>query len=254
MNYRILKSLRQQALAYPISRNDILFIVQGIIIVVLFGRLFYDSWIATFLFSPMIIPWVIMQKKNESKKKCRILGIQFKDAIFSALTSLKAGYSVENAFIDAGKDMEMLYGKDSDILACLTKVNKGLRNGIPLEKLIMDIGRESENEDIQDFASVFLVAKRSAGNMTEIIERTIDIISQKINVEKEIDVLISAKRLEARIMNCVPFFIISYISITSPGFFNALYHNVFGIVIMTICMIIYCISYLLSERFVNISV
>ena len=116
------------------------------------------------------------------------------------------------------------------------------------------MGKETTNTDIQDFALVFSVAKRNGGNMTEIIDRTISVISGKLEVEKEIEVLISAKRLEARIMNMVPFFIIFYISITSPGFFDALYHNVLGICLMAVCMVIYCISYYLSEKIVNISI
>ena len=240
-------------MSYRPKKSDIPYFIQGIVIVALFGKLFYDSWIAMIILLPIIIPWVCIQKKNAKQQKCRMVGIQFKDAIFSVLTALKAGYSIENAFLDAQKDMGLLYGNNSDICFYLDKVTKGLRNGVSVEKLILSMGKESENADIIDFAQVFSVAKRSGGNMTEIIERTIGVISQKINVEKEIDVLISAKRLEARIMNCVPFFIISYISITSPGFFNVLYHNPFGIILMTICMLTYCFSFLLSEKIIRSS-
>lgn len=220
----------------------------------MFGRLFFDSWLAVIIISPITIPWTVLQRKNESIRKCRQIGIQFKDAIFSVLTSLKAGFSIENSFLEARRDMDLLYGKNSDISFYLSRISKGLKNSVPLEKLIFGMGKETGNADIQDFALVFAVAKRSGGNMTEIIDRTIGVISGKLEVEKEIDVLISAKRLEARIMNMVPFFIIFYISITSPGFFNALYHNFFGIILMSICMVIYCISYILSEKIVNIRI
>ena len=183
-----------------------------------------------------------------------LLGIQFKDAIASVLTNLKAGYSVENAFKEAMKDMELLYGKQSMICLHLYKITKGLKNNISLEKLLSNFGNESENKDIQEFAQVFAVAKRSGGNLTDIIGRTIAVISQKIEVEQEIEVLISAKRMEARIMNCVPFFIILYINLTSRGFFDPLYHNVFGIILMTICMSVYIAAYLLSEKIINIAI
>ena len=170
------------------------------------------------------------------------------------LTSLKAGYSIENAFREAGKDMELLYGKKSLICLELKRIYKGLGNNIPLEKLIGRLGKESGNADIEEFAEVFAVAKRSGGNMTDIIGRTISVISRKMDVEKEIDVLISSKRLEAGIMNVVPFFIIFYISITSNGFFDPLYHNVVGVILMTICMVVYFAAYLLSEKIVNITI
>ena len=60
--------------------------------------------------------------------------------------------------------------------------------------------------------------------------------------------------MEARIMNMVPFFIIFYINLTSSGFFSPLYHNAFGIVLMTVCMGLYVGAYILSERIVNIDV
>lgn len=254
MNSKILKSFWQQALNYRFDKSDVIFWLQGALISLMFGRLFFDSWVATGLVSPIIFPWVLMQKKNAKEKRCRQIGMQFKDAIFSVLTSLKAGFSIENAFLEARQDMELLYGKSSDISGYLERISKGLKNSVPLEKLIYAMGKETENTDIQDFAQVFAVAKKSGGNMTDIIERTTLVISKKMNVEKEIEVLVSAKKLEARIMNLVPFFIIFYISVTSPGFFDSLYHNVFGIVLMTVCMVVYCISYVLSERIVNISV
>ncbi len=203
---------------------------------------------------PLCIPWFVYQKRLQIERNTRLIGIQFRDAIASALTSMKAGYSVENAFMEAGKDMELLYGKKSLISEELSKIRKGIKNNVPIEKLIFKMGRETGNTDIQDFAEVFAVAKRSGGNMTDIIGKTITVISQKMDVEKEIDVLISAKRMEARIMNLVPFFIIFYIDITSPGFFAPLYHNVFGVILMTLCMGFYIFAYLLSERIVNIHV
>ncbi len=182
-----------------------------------------------------------------------MVGIQFKDAIAAVLTNLKAGYSVENAFKEAGKDMELLYGPKSPIYRHFEKISKGLKNNIPMEKLLYAFGKDSANTDIQEFAGVFAVAKRSGGNMTEIIERTILVISKKLEVEKEMDVLVSAKRMEARIMNFVPFFIIFYIDLTSRGFFDPLYHNVFGIILMTLCMAVYIAAYLMSEKIVSIS-
>ncbi len=241
-------------LSYRLIKSDIPYVAQGLAIATLFGRLFYDSHLAVFCLLPVAFIYVYVQKKNAKQRRTRQAGVEFKDAIFSVLTSLRAGYSVENSFKEASKDMALLYGKQSDIYRLVAEVNKGLKNGIPLEKLIYRMGKETENSDILDFAMVFSVAKRNGGNMTETIEKTINVLIRKLEVEKEIDVLISARRLESRIMNCVPFFIIIYISITSPGFFQVLYHNIFGIILMTICMITYIGSYLLSEKIVNISI
>ncbi|MCR5606550.1 MAG: hypothetical protein K6F69_07020, partial [Treponema sp.] len=225
-------------------KSDIPVLIQGIAIAVLFGKIFYDSYVAIMILLPIVVPWYVYQKKLKIERDCRLVGIQFKDAMACVLTNLKAGYSVENAFLEAKKDMELLYGKKSLICQHFERIEKGLKNNIPLEKLLVFFGKESRNPDIQEFAGVFTVAKRSGGKMTEIIQKTILVISKKLEVEKEMDVLVSAKRMEARIMNVVPFFIIFYINLTSSGFFEPLYHNIFGIALMTICMIVYIVAYL----------
>lgn len=221
---------------------------------VLFGRLFYGSWVAVIILSPLIIPWFLRQKKMTDIRDSHGLGIQFRDAMMSVSTAQKAGYSIENAFIEAEKDMELLHGKNSPICKEMRRMITGLRNNVPLEKLMEELGKKSGNRDIADFASVFSVAKRSGGNMTQTIERTIDVIGKRAEVEKEIDVMISGKRLEARIMEYIPFGIMAYIGLANPGFFAPLYGNLAGIAIMTACMIATMIAVILSEKIVNIEV
>ena len=66
--------------------------------------------------------------------------------------------------------------------------------------------------------------------------------------------MLSARRMEQKVMNAVPFGILLYISVTSRGFFDVLYGNLPGILIMTTCLSIYVGSVLLSEKIVNIEV
>lgn len=105
-----------------------------------------------------------------------------------------------------------------------------------------------------EFAQVFAAAKRNGGNLTEVIERSASIIEEKVETEKEIQILVSARKLEQRIMNVVPFGILLYISVTSKGFFDVLYHNPAGIIIMTVCLAVYVAAVLLSGKIVNIEV
>ena len=71
---------------------------------------------------------------------------------------------------------------------------------------------------------------------------------------KEIEVMVSGKRMEARIMELVPFGIILYVGSANPGFFEPLYGNVLGIVVMTACMGVYIAAHVMSDRIVSIEV
>ncbi len=254
MNLNILKSYWQQALHYRLRKEDIGIIIKGVGICFLFGITFYDSVIAAVLLFPLIIPWFIYEKNKEGIKDCKELGIQFKDAMLSVTTAGKAGYSIENAFSEACNDMAALYGKKSKIYKEMKRITIGLRNNIVLEDLLKDLGYRSRNRDIQEFATVFAVAKRSGGNMTEILNASINMISRRIEVEKEIDVMIASKEMETRIMEGVPFFIILYVSLTNKGFFTPLYHNFLGIGIMTACLCVYLVAVYMAEKIIDIEI
>ena len=223
-------------------------------LVVFLAVLFYRSLVAVMLLSPLgILVWrERKRKKIQSRKKD--LSLQFKDCIQSVCANLKAGYSVENAFRESLSDIRLLYGDECCMAAEVSVIVQGLANNVSLEELLLSLGKRSGVTDIREFGDVFAIAKRNGGNMTEILMRTSSVIGRKMEIDREIEVLISAKRMEQQIMNLVPFAIIIYISFTSPGFFDVLYHNVLGVSIMTICLLVYFVAYRLSAKIVDISV
>lgn len=95
----------------------------------------------------------------------------------------------------------------------------GVRMNRPVELLLADMGRRSGIQDVDQFAQVFAAAKRSGGELTDIISQTAGIIRDKIQVQEEIHTLTAARVFEQKIMNGIPFGIILYIDFTSPGFF-----------------------------------
>lgn len=244
---RLVRDFRPEIGDWPI-------LVKGGGILALIAYFFYRSVLAGILLAPLLIPFYFREKKELKRKHSRELGIQFRDAILSVSTNQRAGYSVENAFGEALSDMVLLYGKNSLIVRELSRIVKGLKNNVTLEKLLADLGERSGNADVEEFAQVFAVAKRSGGNMTQMIADTVNVIGERLTVENEIDVLLSAKRMEARIMDVVPFFIIGYVGLTSPGFFDPLYHNLTGIAVMSGCLAVWLFAWLLSEKIIAVEV
>lgn len=247
------KSLKRPE--YAFSRGEELqCALEGGLLIVFLAVFFYRSlWAAPFLL-PVFFFYRREKKRTCADGKKKKTAEQFKDAILSVSAGQKAGYSVENAFLQAYGDMERLYGKDSVICRELHRIGAGLGNNITLERLLADFAARSRVEDIMEFAEVFGAAKRSGGNMTEIITGSVSVIEAKIETEKEIQVLLSARQMEQKIMNVIPFGIVLYISATSRGFFDVLYHNAAGTTVMTACLAIYTAAVLLSRRIVRIEV
>ncbi|MBO6149484.1 MAG: type II secretion system F family protein [Lachnospiraceae bacterium] len=245
MNYQVYNFNRQEWCLY---------ILEGIILAAGISYVFYHSFIAFFLLIPCIYFFIKWVKKNLILKRSLELSLEFREAIISVQSALNAGYSVENAFIEAGRDMEKLYGREGLISREFTILTRRLRSNETLEKILTDLSDRSGIEDIRDFANVFSVAKRGGGDFTSIIRRAADTIGDKIEVRREIDTLMSSKRYENRIMEIVPFAIILYLGFTSPDLISVLYHNVTGIAIMTVCLMLYGFAFYLAERIVSIEI
>jgi tight adherence protein B len=240
---------------YKLSlKENILSVFQGSLTVVLLGSLFYRSIIGILFLVPIVFVYrrrKITSLKNDRKWK---LNLEFKDAITALSAALEAGYSVEHAFDEACRDLNRVYHKNAMILQEFKYIVNQLNMNITVEKALGDFSERTGIEDILSFSEVFCTAKRTGGDLIHVIRITSNIISDKIEVKREIRTLITGKRLEANIMKVIPLFILFYLSVSSPGFLNPLYHNLFGITVMTLFLLIYLAAFLIIDKIVAIEV
>lgn len=219
-----------------------------------FSYLFYRSFLV------MAVLWIFYPFYWKKKKKQKIrerqdqLCCQFKDSITYAAASLAAGYSIENSFREAYKEMRMQYGEKALMVEELRYMNSCLSLNIPLEQLLHDFANRSGLEDVRSFCEVFVFAKRSGGDFIQIIHLTALRISEKNELLETIQTEISGKRMEQKIMNLMPLFILLYVDVSFGDYLDGMYHNALGVVVMTVCLIVYLSAYFLSEKIVAIQV
>ncbi len=186
-------------------------------------------------------------RRRKAKRARNELAAQFRECILSVVSALQAGYSVENAFLESEKDMELMYGKFSLIGGELKFVRRGLQINLTLEELLADIAVRSGSREIGEFAQIFALAKRNGGNMTEIIKNSAGQIGKRIELRQEVQVLLGGRQMEFMIMKLMPFGILLYVGIGNPGYFEPLYHNLTGGAVMTGCLAVYLGAYFLGE-------
>ncbi len=229
-------------------------ILQGLVIIGLFGYFFYRSWIITLLLSPLLYFYLLYKGKVVKEKRSKALIMQFKEMLNSVNGSIQAGYSIENAFIEAEKDLRQLFGSDSRIVKEINLIKKGLENNCDVIELLSNLAERTGIEEIESFADILSVGIRSGGNISENMASFVRVIEEKAGVMQEIDTMVSARRFEQKIMNVIPFVIIFYVELTNKGFFGILYHNIFGILVMSVTMVIYLLSVYLSDRIIDIRI
>lgn len=231
-----------------------LYIIQGILLCVIVNYLFYQNAVLYVFMIPIPMLWLKWKKKMRLEQRKKELNYQFRDALNSLSVSLRAGYSIENSLIEAEKDMRKLNGKSAEIVRELSYINGQIKVNIPVEELLTDFGERSDLEDIKNFASVFMIARKTGGNMAVIVSEAASDINEKVEVERTIETAVAAKKFEQTIMSAMPACIIVYMQMASPGFLDGLYGNLFGILFMTVCLCMYGMSWWAGRKIVEIEV
>lgn len=227
---------------------------EGFLICAGINYLFYESWILLLCMLPLPFLFLKWKRKQLVKNQKRVLNHQFKDALDALNVALQAGYSAENAVFACCQELEKIYSEDADIVKEFRYFGVQLNLKVPLEKLFLDFGKRSRVEDIENFAVIFQTAKRTGGDMKTAIEKTAQMLGEKIEVQKEIEATLAAKKSEQMIMSFMPCGIIMYMRLTSPGFLDVLYGNLFGMTAMTICLAVYGTAWWMGRRIVEIQV
>lgn len=191
------------------------------------------------------------REKQKELRKQKLL-LEFKEAMQSVSASLLSGYSIENAWQEAELEMRELYGIEGYMTKEMKLMNGKVRMNQSVEELLYQFALRSSCEEILEFAEVFRFAKRSGGNFGKIIQNTIFHIGEKIEIEREIQIMIAGKKMEQKIMNIVPIALLVYLNLTSEEFLAPLYGNMLGICIMTAAFLAYLGAFLLAQKITQI--
>lgn len=250
-NYRWQDSLYLPNVTY---RRFLRWCAAGILCQTLACYFFYNSWIAFPFLTP--ISGILIYRQWKGWKAQVLLDIEagFKDWLYYVKGGLTSGKSIEYAILSCRENFKSCIGAGNPILLGLNQVYRGMELRVPIEECIRHLGEETQVEVIQDFAVVFEIAKRQGGHMAATLERTIQQIYDSVDLRMEITAMISAKKMEQRIMCVMPFGILFFIGRASGGYFSSLYHNATGVVIMSICLCVYIFGVWWGEKLTEVRV
>nr|WP_246183510.1 type II secretion system F family protein [Paenibacillus methanolicus] len=226
----------------------------GAAIVFAAAYLFYHSWALSLLLSVAGIVAPRFYRRSLLARRRLRLTLQFKEALYSLTASLAAGRSVENAFAAALDDLKLLYpNPDAEIRTEFEIIRTRLAYGEPMEQALLDFKQRADIEDISQFVDVFVICKRTGGDLVEVIRRTSQTIGEKLDVQQEIAVMVAQKKFESRIMMSIPFVFMAFLSFAAPDYMEPLYGGI-GYVLLTVGLIMLGGCYWLMSKLMNIQV
>ncbi len=251
MKYKKHKSYWQQDIR---KREYLRIFLEGMTLVFVLSYVFYGTlWAVPFL-SPLLIGYFSIRNLELIKKKQSQFRLQFKNAIQSLSAALHVGYSAENAMRETYRELQLLYQKEERILVEFRHMIHQLDMNMALEGILSAFAKRTMDEEVRLFVTVFSMAKRSGGDMIAIIRSAIGRMTEQVEMEQDMQTTIAAKKLEFQIMTVIPIGILLYMKVGFPEFLDVLYGNVTGVLLMSVCLIVYLVTYLLGRRIVEVEV
>lgn len=216
--------------------------------------LFYDSLLAVPFLSPLIWLWHRERGEARRKKEQTRLRKMFREWILLLSASLSAGYSVENAFRQSYRELQMMFPGGGPMLDALKDMLARSENNQGAETMLKEFAAAHPLPEIQSFVEVFCTAKSSGGSLNLVIRSTAGQMAQILDTRREIETMLSARSYEQKIMSVMPAAILLYLRIGSAEFLEGLYHCLPGAAVMTVCLTVYLAAYLLGKRLVKIEI
>lgn len=227
----------------------------GVAAIVIFGIVFV--FYRSVLLSALLVPLAILYPKYRTRaivaKRKKELNIQFKDMLYSLSSSISAGKSVEVAFREVFRDLSVLYPEpDTFILLEVRRIIGKLEMNETLEDALSDFAARARLEDVENFANVFNICKRSGGNIVEVIKNTSAIINDRIEVAQEVDTMLTERRFEQKVLNVAPILMILLLSASAPDYMSPVFTTGSGRAVMSVSILLLIIAWLISGKLCDI--
>ena len=198
------------------------------------------------------VMYIFTSAQEAVKKRTVKLRTAFFDLLEATSVSMRAGNPLIRALQNSREDLTLLYPEDSDIVVELDIIIGRFNNAVPLADAISDLAERSGLEDIGSFASIYATIEGKSGREDEIVRETQQIIADKMEIEMEIDTLLTAAKSELNIMMYMPLVILGVIGYAGAGFMDAIYTTGAGRIVSTAGLGVFILSFIMARKFSNI--
>lgn len=196
--------------------------------------------------------WKMIQKKREEHRKQQYIQ-GFRDVLQSMMTSLQAGYSIENACRISLREITELYHSEKNLTVNqLKKIVRGLDFHCSMETLFLQYAEETQVEEIYEFAVVLNIAKTTGGNVVEILKTSMEHLQSKMDAAEEWKVSLSGRIFEKNIMLLMPFGILFYLRLANGEYVESLYKTIPGNILMTGIILVILGCFFWTEKIMEI--
>lgn len=235
-----------------LSRNDLLLLGLSYGTFTLYFFLLSDRlWFGLLFGSISFVLLPHIQKEGIRRRKKRVL-LEFQDFVYLLNSQLKGGKSLENSFVESKNSLYTLYGEDGIFVKSLEKTLYFNKLGIPYEQGFQLLEEEFDLDILGEFAQMVKIARQRGGAFQEILRETNNILSERLETEREIETLMAKQKMEVNILRIVPFVLLLGLKFLYPELILFLTGSLVGLLTFLCSLSLIAIAFWMSNKWMEV--
>ncbi len=126
--------------------------------------------------------------------------------------------------------------------------------GIPFREALLELGMRVPSKDLQFLITAILVQKETGGDLTQILDRTTNVIRERIRIEGEVRGYTAQGRLTGWILAGFPLAMMGLVNVLSPGYTRPLFAEPLGQKLLYLGAGLIVIGALIIRKIVDVKV
>ena len=184
------------------------------------------------------------------KKKMRLVAFndQLEDALQSMSSSLKAGFSINQALESVAQENRRPISVEFRLLV------QEIRLGVPLEQALHNMEQRMESDDLELVSTAIITARQTGGELTVIFERLAGVIRERIRIQGKIRSLTAQGTLQAYIVGAMPFFLMFAMNYVAPDMMSVFFNSIIGILLIVAVILLVLTGFLSIKKITKIDI
>ena len=188
------------------------------------------------------------------RKRQKTLLREFRDFLFSLSASFATGRHMTEAMKEAELALGNIYGETGLMSREIRYMLKAIEEtGQSDQKVFSDFAGRTGLEDIQLLAEVYSACRETGGNMAAAVNKAAALLTEKINIEMEIQTMLSQKKLEGTIIAVMPGVMILFLLWMSPEYLSPMYDTMAGRLLMVLALGLNGFAYFWMEKMTDVT-
>ncbi len=215
---------------------------------------YHNAAICVIAILPGLI-YPIVRRRHKIQQRRKELTIQFKDLLYSLSSSVSAGNPLEMAFSESLKDLSIIYGNpETLIIKEVRAIVNRIKMNEPVEGVLAELAERTGIDDIKSLSDTISVCKRAGSDIPDILMNTVSLISDKIEISQEIDVLLAERALEYKLLTVLPVFLVAVLTLTAGDFMEPLFQTIWGRITTSFSLLLFIAAFFISRKLMDIRI